>query len=64
MQALQVEVYLASSGSRTCLGSLGASQHLHVSNMKVLGLQVEGFLHIEELRHYSCMRSFWLLGLG
>ena len=64
MKALQVEIYLASGWRGSGLRPLRRGDHLHISDVQVLGLQLKGLLHIQELTHNSRMSGLWLLRLG
>jgi len=64
MKALQVEIDLTSGRRGSGLRPLRRGDHLHISDVQVLGLQLEGFLHVKELTHNSRMSGLWLLGLG
>ena len=64
VEALQVEVDLSSGWRGSGLRPLRRGDHLHVSDVQVLSLQLEGLLHVQELTHYSSVGGLWLLRLG
>ena len=61
---MQVEIDLPSGRGGSSLCPLRRGYHLHISDVQVLGLQLKGLLHVQELTHNSRMGCLGLLGLG